>query len=110
MEKNRKLEKLALTVVSIGFVIWGASFIFRSSFIGVDEKNPLAFGLVDGKLFLVGKSRPFPMNDTGAQPGCNRYRPVLAERIHNHNFIGELQALETPLDVALFIPRYDDRR
>jgi len=36
---NQKLEKAIITVISIGFVIWSAAFIYRSSFIAVDGKR-----------------------------------------------------------------------
>lgn len=36
---TRKLEKAILAVISIGFVIWSAAFIYRSSFIAVDGKR-----------------------------------------------------------------------
>src|SRR5919109_2255638 len=36
---NQKLEKAILTVISIGFVIWSAAFIYNSSFIAVDGKR-----------------------------------------------------------------------
>ncbi len=36
---NRKLEKTIITVISIGFLIWSAAFIYRSSFIAVDGKR-----------------------------------------------------------------------
>lgn len=35
----RKLEKAIITVISIGFLIWSAAFIYRSSFIAVDGKR-----------------------------------------------------------------------
>lgn len=34
---NRKLEKVVIALISIGFVIWSAAFIYRSSFIAVDN-------------------------------------------------------------------------
>ena len=36
---TRKLEKVIIVVISIGFVIWSAAFIYRSSFIAVDGKR-----------------------------------------------------------------------
>lgn len=36
---NRRLEKAIITVISIGFLIWSAVFIYRSSFIAVDGKR-----------------------------------------------------------------------
>ena len=36
---NRKLEKVIITVISIGFLIWSTVFIYRSSFIAVDGKR-----------------------------------------------------------------------
>ena len=36
---NRKPERAIITVISIGFVLWSAAFIYRSSFIAVDGKR-----------------------------------------------------------------------
>lgn len=36
---NQKLEKAIITAISIGFVIWSATFIYNSSFIAVDGKR-----------------------------------------------------------------------
>lgn len=36
---NRKLEKAILAVISIGFIVWSATFIYRSSFIAIDGKR-----------------------------------------------------------------------
>ena len=36
---NRKLENAVLAIISIGFVIWSAGFIYTSSFIAVDGKR-----------------------------------------------------------------------
>ncbi|HEY60088.1 MAG TPA: hypothetical protein G4N92_05330 [Anaerolineae bacterium] len=36
---TRKLEKAALAIILIGFVIWSAGFIYRSSFIAIDGKR-----------------------------------------------------------------------
>lgn len=36
---TRKLEKAILAAISIGFIIWSAAFIYRSSFIAVDGKR-----------------------------------------------------------------------
>lgn len=36
---NRRLERAIITVISIGFLIWSAVFIYRSSFIAVDGKR-----------------------------------------------------------------------
>jgi hypothetical protein len=36
---NRKLENSVLAIISIGFVIWSAAFIYRSSFVAIDGKR-----------------------------------------------------------------------
>ena len=36
---NRKLERALIAIISIGFVIWSAAFIYRSSFIAIDGKR-----------------------------------------------------------------------
>jgi hypothetical protein len=36
---NRKLEKTIIAVISIGFLIWSAAFIYRSSFIAINGKR-----------------------------------------------------------------------
>jgi hypothetical protein len=36
---NQKLEKSIITIISAGFVIWGAAFIFNSSFIAIDGRR-----------------------------------------------------------------------
>lgn len=36
---NRKLEKATIAFISIGFVMWSAAFIYRSSFIAIDGKR-----------------------------------------------------------------------
>jgi arabinofuranosyltransferase len=38
-ELNQKPAKTILTLISIGFVIWSAAFIYRSSFLAVDGKR-----------------------------------------------------------------------
>ncbi len=48
---NRKLEKAIITVISIGFGIWCAAFIYRSSFIAVDGKR--YFSLFDDAMISM---------------------------------------------------------
>jgi arabinofuranosyltransferase len=36
---NNKLEKIAIAIISLGFIIWSGVFIYRSSFIAIDGKR-----------------------------------------------------------------------
>jgi hypothetical protein len=71
--------------------------------VGIDEKDPLPTRLVDGELFLRGKTVPLSRNNARAEPAGDLDRPIFAERIHNDDFVGEPDAAETPFDVSLFV-------
>jgi hypothetical protein len=79
-------------------------------FVGIDEKNPLPLGLVNGKLLLVREAGPPPVDHSGTQLGCDSHRAVFTESIDNDQLIDKPEASQAALDVALLVPRYDDRR
>ena len=50
-KQNKNFEVIAISVITIGFVIWGALFIYRSSFIAIDGQR--YFSLFDDAMISM---------------------------------------------------------
>jgi hypothetical protein len=78
---------------------------FGNFFIGIAPEYPITPRLFDGQPALRGKSRPLVRDHTCAVAAGDRGRVVVTQRIDNDNFVGELEAFETPLHNRLGVLR-----
>src|SRR5439155_1345131 len=76
----------------------------RHALVGVQNQRPSVGELRQGPILLRGRALVGMIQHAVRDRVRDRQRPVGAPRIHNHDFLGPANRLETRSDRALFVP------